>query len=282
MQEEPIDTLDELVHELRGALDEPGVPRAGDDSLVATMAEKAAVAGTAAGSAGGMSLLAKLGIVGSGACVLVAAIVVAWPGNHEGSEAAAPVEMPSSTSQEQPEVAAVVPESVPRPSPAHAVEEALELGPPPPRAADVKPEPKRKTKNQAKMTIPELTAAELLRQGNEARRNGETDAALRLYDDLTRRYPDSREASTATIARGRLQLRKLDRPADAIESYREYLNRHPNGSLAPEATAGVARGWKALGNSTREREAWGELLDRFPDSIYASQARSRLQLEPAR
>ena len=69
---------------------------------------------------------------------------------------------------------------------------------------------------------------------------------------------------------GRLLLAQ-NAPQAALAHFSRY-----RGPLAEEALLGRAQALAALGRSDEERSAWRELLDRFPKSVYAARARSRL------
>ena len=56
----------------------------------------------------------------------------------------------------------------------------------------------------------------------------------------------------------------------------EYLAASPTGTLAPEALFGKARALEALGKRDDARRVWARLLASYPDSVYAAQARQRL------
>ena len=254
--------LDELFTHLRDELDAPGTPRADDADLVAKMSARAATTpAAAAGFATGAKLLSVLILVGGvGGWLLLETGATEPTANSE-----LVVEIPSANAS--PPAATDPPlRNSPAPGPAADAEPVgtLKQVEPAPRASP--PEPK-----------PRPSAAELLRLGNQHRRAGQTERAMSRYRELQRHYPKSREAAVATISRGRLELGVLGMPAEARHSFERYLRLHPNGSLAPEAMAGIARSWRALGNAARERNAWMELVERFPKSVYAATAKSRIE-----
>ena len=127
---------------------------------------------------------------------------------------------------------------------------------------------------------PESTAKDLFASANDARRNGNTSEAVLLYRELARRFQGTREEVTSRVALGRLLLDRLGDPAGALPLFDSYLAGNPNGTLAEEAQAGRALCFKNLGRSLEEREAWRQLLLRFPNSVHAARARARIDSLP--
>jgi TolA-binding protein len=122
------------------------------------------------------------------------------------------------------------------------------------------------------------TAQDLLVQANTKRRAGDLQAAVPHYRRLQERFPGTAEAAVSYVSLGQI-LNKQGDVKGALVSYEAYLARVPAGALIEEALHGRAL---ALGGLGREREndeqkAWRELLGRFPKSVYASHARSRLR-----
>lgn len=122
---------------------------------------------------------------------------------------------------------------------------------------------------------PSNDAGELFAAANAARGSGDLRGAARRYDLLERRYPTSPEAAVSLVSAGDLFIR-LDEPSAALEHFDRYLATNARGSLALEALFGRARSLRDLGRSRDEREAWRELLQRFPGSLYESTARRRV------
>jgi TolA-binding protein len=120
------------------------------------------------------------------------------------------------------------------------------------------------------------TAASLFQSANAERRRGNLTTAISLYDELERRFPRSEEARTSHVSLGRLLLER-GLWAEALPELDEYLAASPAGTLAPEALVGKARALEALGRRDDARHAWERLLESYPDSVYATQARQRVQ-----
>src|SRR6185369_171447 len=100
--------------------------------------------------------------------------------------------------------------------------------------------------------------------------------ASRLYGELARSFPGTREDIVARALHGQLLLDRLGRPARALALFEAYLNAEPAGTLAEEARLGRARSLERLGRPSEERSAWFELLRAHPRSIHAAAARARL------
>jgi TolA-binding protein len=119
------------------------------------------------------------------------------------------------------------------------------------------------------------TAAGLFADANAARRASDLRKATDLYLALDRRFPESAEAPVALVSAGDLLLR-LGEPAAALQAFDRYLDRRPDGALAPEALFGRARTFRQLARRQEEVDAWRRLLQAFPGSIYESAGRQRL------
>jgi len=119
------------------------------------------------------------------------------------------------------------------------------------------------------------TAAELFAEANAARRALDLRGATDLYLALDRRYPESAEAPVALVSAGDL-LSRLGEPAAALQAFNRYLDRRPDGALAPEALFGRARAFQQLGRHQDESDAWRRLLRAFPGSVYEAAGRQRL------
>jgi len=119
------------------------------------------------------------------------------------------------------------------------------------------------------------TAAELFAEANGARRALDLKRAADLYLALDRRFPGSPEAPVALVSAGDL-LSRLGENAGALQAFDRYLDRRPDGALAPEALFGRARTFRQLSRRQDEIDAWRRLLRAFPGSVYESAGRQRL------
>lgn len=118
----------------------------------------------------------------------------------------------------------------------------------------------------------------LYAEANRARRAGDFQTAIALYESIQRQYPGSVESGAADIPLGVMRTRAgaLDL---AIVHFERYLGRSPRGELAPEALWGLAQAYSGAGRHGDARRVWAELLTRYPDSTYAAVVRSRVDPE---
>ena len=238
--------------------------------------------GATAGTSLGKPLLAGLGIAAVGA-VIVAVVAFSEPAPRPGPvESAESASAPVIDQQEEPAVVEAPAPVAPAPAatveeeqqPEEATEEVAdeatdETGPAKPGPA--KPGPTR----------PSLGPDELFAEANAARRAHDYDDAIKLYQRLQREHRGSREAQVSHVALGRLLLDERNKPRKALAQFDAYLSKSKKGSLAEEASVGRALALRELGRADAEREAWQQVLDRFPRTVHASKARARLEaLEP--
>lgn len=133
------------------------------------------------------------------------------------------------------------------------------------------------TEPAAKPATPELaSAAEAFSRANQARRDGQTKDAVRLYRTLQERFPGSSEALVSRVALGRLLLDRLGDSRGALLQFTSYLASSGSGALREEALVGRALSLSKLGQRAEERSAWQALLQAAPKSAYAERARARL------
>jgi TolA-binding protein len=122
-----------------------------------------------------------------------------------------------------------------------------------------------------------VAAKDLFAEANARRRAGDDESAKRLYLELQSRYPTSDEAQISRIALGRLLLDRAHAPAAALAQFDAFLSRSSQSGLAQEALFGRATALGQLGRQDDEARTWRALLDRFPESIYAERAKTRLR-----
>ena len=121
----------------------------------------------------------------------------------------------------------------------------------------------------------QVTAASLLRQAGDARREGEAERALTLYRRLQGDFAGTSEATLSQVPLGGL-LFERGRAREALAQFDRYLDSVPRGVLVPEALYGRARALAALGDRPEEQRTWQRLLRDFPTSAYAPLARRRI------
>jgi len=123
-----------------------------------------------------------------------------------------------------------------------------------------------------------LSASALFAKANETRREGSGEESISLYRQLQRLYPRSPEAKVSHLSLANLLLANTRRADQALPQFDAYLA--SGGALEEEALYGRAQVLDKLARHNAERSAWQELLSRFPDSVYASKARHRLETLP--
>ena len=79
-------------------------------------------------------------------------------------------------------------------------------------------------------------------------------------------------SGVATLA----EARGASDPQVALAAYDRYLAAHPDGALREQALAGQAASFEALGQRPQAAAAWRALLDAYPGSLNAPEARRRL------
>ena len=79
---------------------------------------------------------------------------------------------------------------------------------------------------------------EQYRKGVEMVENGELLEAMALFKDLIERYPDSEEASVSALCLADIYF-KLKNDAEALKAYRYVLERFPNSRAAENARAAI-------------------------------------------
>ncbi len=160
-----------------------------------------------------------------------------------------------------------------QPEPPRSVAVAPTHLPPSPGSASPAPRQPARAKPQPPQPSP---AALLLRRARSARAAGRYEQAARLYAAILARHPGTQEALVARISLGHLELGPLRRPHRALEHFRGYLRRRPQGSLAPEALFGLARALRALGRRKAEIETLRRLVAKYPETPQARAAAARL------
>lgn len=119
-----------------------------------------------------------------------------------------------------------------------------------------------------------LAPSELFARASEARRKGDIEGAIALYESLCNAHPDSIEARDARLLLGNLRLGQRA-PREALQEFENY----GAGALTLEALWGRAQALRKLG-SPEERAVLERLLREHPSSPYEAAARKRLQQLP--
>jgi TolA-binding protein len=119
----------------------------------------------------------------------------------------------------------------------------------------------------------------LFTRANAARRRGDINQAAKLYLQLQNQYPQSAEAALSSVMLARIELGR-GAATSALKQFEQYLRIAPGGSLVQEALQGRAQALGQLGRKDEQAAAYRELLQRFPESVYARAARDHLGASP--
>jgi tetratricopeptide (TPR) repeat protein len=253
--------------DVTGALaDEPSA-LAGDDLLIARLAERAA------GRAGGARPWRRRPLHVAAAVVATAAAVVGvWHFARARRPEPAPTAESVSSSGE-PSAATETPQVVaPAGAPAAAEPAA------PPETAPAAPESAPADRKPAHRAAPAVDIDRLLAEARAARARGDNARARTLYARVVRLGPGTPAAAVAEMAIGMMLVERADGGGAhaALEAFDRYLATAPDGALREEAMAGRARSLELLGERARAVGAWQELLAKYPRSLQAPLAQRRL------
>jgi TolA-binding protein len=116
-------------------------------------------------------------------------------------------------------------------------------------------------------------AASLFREATAARHAADFGRARALYLRLESEFPASPEAQLAHVSLGKVLL-SMGRASEAEQQFAVYLR--VGGGLTEEALVGRAQSLARLGRGDDERRVWETPMRQFPSSVYAVQARDRL------
>ena len=117
-------------------------------------------------------------------------------------------------------------------------------------------------------------AAVLFADANRARRDGNAERAVTLYRALQSRYPNSAESALSRALLAQLLLERGS-PEAALSGFDRYLAADAP-VLSAEALVGRARALEQLGKSAQAVTAWRDVQSRFPGSVHARLAATRL------
>ena len=100
------------------------------------------------------------------------------------------------------------------------------------------------------------------------------DRAVALYRALQSRYPSSSESELSRALLAQLLLERGN-PEAALAGFDRYLA-DESPVLSAEALVGRARALEQLGKSTQAAAAWRQVQSRYPGSVHARLAATRL------
>jgi len=128
--------------------------------------------------------------------------------------------------------------------------------------------------NLVEASATRAASAALFADANRARRDGNIDRAVGLYRALQSRYPNSSETELSRAMLAQLQLERGN-PEAALAGFDHYLAAD-SPILGAEALVGRARALEQLGKSAQAAAAWRQVQSRFPGSVHARLAATRL------
>jgi len=117
--------------------------------------------------------------------------------------------------------------------------------------------------------------ADLLKQANDLRRQGDFAGALELYQAVIRRYPSTMSGYVARVSAASMLSGK--HPSRAVDLYQTARRQRANGALDLEIRQGLARAYRQLVDVAAERRELSEIVSRYPGTASAEHARERLK-----
>jgi tetratricopeptide (TPR) repeat protein len=99
------------------------------------------------------------------------------------------------------------------------------------------------------------------------------DESIAVFRKLQQFFPKTRESRISFAVAGRMLLDR-GRFSQALVQFDQHLAYR--GEASQEAMAGRATALGQMGRLSAERETWQRLLDSYPGTVYASEARERL------
>jgi len=253
-----VSELDPLEQAVREALQPDAAPQDGDGDLLGKLVDRVVQTPPAPPAPTRPMKMALRALAVGGTGLLIAA-GTAWLATSS----------PKKTSEPAP-IVTPAPSEKPTPAPQASAESPVMEAVPVeslPRAAAPPPAPSAAPQH--------LTAADLFSTANAARNHGRNAEAVAGYQALQRDFPDSVEAKASHVMLGRVLLERSSDPQGALAQFDAYLA--APGTLREEALIGRARSLDRLGRIDDSRKAWKTVVDAYPSSIYADEARARLQ-----
>ena len=139
--------------------------------------------------------------------------------------------------------------------------------------ANKRPESKAQHATEGAEAAEATTASALFARASELRLNGQGLAAIAQFERIQKLHPNSRESQISHLVVGRLWLDN-GRPELAAPEFARYFK--SGGAANEEALVGHATALRRMGRSAEEVADWKRLLEKHPGSVYAAEARKRL------
>jgi tol-pal system protein YbgF len=149
---------------------------------------------------------------------------------------------------------------------------ATGAGAPPPNNAPV-PEANTAPANAAPVAGP--SATDMYRTAYSDYMSAKYTLAASEFSDLVKAYPDDNLAGNAYFYIGEIDVRTL-KPSAAVKSYDQVLERYPDSAKTPAAHLHKANALISMKQNEKAALELKALIQRFPNSPEASQARAKL------
>ncbi len=120
------------------------------------------------------------------------------------------------------------------------------------------------------------TSGELIAEASGLRAAGNWNAAAEAYRRVLELHPARPEATAVLVPLAELELERLRRPDLALRHFGLYVGKLPGGPLGEEALWGKCQALLSLGRANEEAAALAKFLKRYPGSVRALGAKSRL------
>ncbi len=114
---------------------------------------------------------------------------------------------------------------------------------------------------------------------DEYRRNEFVDTSAIPRDPVTQQQMRVRRAA-ARYELGNVLFLSLSEPDSASVLYRSVIDEDPDSPIAQRAYFALAEAQRALGNTVEADRLYNDVIERYPDSRFADQARGQLGLAP--
>ncbi len=127
--------------------------------------------------------------------------------------------------------------------------------------------------------VAEIDSLETIFYADTFKMNTETGPALmQLYTDFAKMFVGDKEKTPEYLYKAAAMSRGVGLPMKAIKFYDQILMDYPNYSRCPEVAFLIGFTYdEDLKKPDLAKEAYNELISRFPDDYWAQQARYRLE-----
>ncbi len=129
-------------------------------------------------------------------------------------------------------------------------------------------------KNKSHRSVDKPSAEELIEEARASRKNGRYEESVAALETLITLYPDTKDAGTALVSLGRLELKHMNRPEKALVYFDRYLENA--GPLEVEALHGKSSALRMLGRIDQEKQTLEKLVREFPQYPAAESAAKRI------